>query len=458
MICERVNKLKKVLSNRYELIREIGQGGAGNVYLAYDRHLCHEVAIKKCGDLLHEVDVLKQMEHSALPKVYDFFREDGFDYMAMEYVRGTNLADLIRESGPLKEQQVILLMDKLISVIDYLHSFNPPIIYCDLKPENIMIRGDGHVKLVDFGAAFMLYGTARNPVRMGTPGFTAPELFDSGCEYQENCDVYSLGAVFYFVLSGKVPGMKKIERDWELRKVASSGIRKIITRCMIINPEKRYQNIGRLADDLMNYKELEFAMMVKHFVRRLLLFCAHISVLVTGALVILCESLNVDMPVLVSDNGLWSFNREFPVTVVFLAGVLLMVAGLFFLLAVSSRRGIKVKIVKSVCLSDKKTVGLWVMVVFCMIMSVFRFDDVYAGGDCEMLCKPKYISLLPTFIRDMDGYKLLIMHGVVYRPTKDIIIEIPLAGLPQGEEVVLKVVVEGVEGVYESREYLVGVD
>ena len=125
--------MNKVLKNRYEIIRKIGQGGAGCVYLAYDRHLRQKVAVKmwsyatfgmnsahSCwGDEnsggLHEVDVLKNMQHKAFPVVYDLFREAEYEFMVMEYVQGINLADFIRDNGPLNQKQALVLMKKLIS-------------------------------------------------------------------------------------------------------------------------------------------------------------------------------------------------------------------------------------------------------------------------------------------------------------------------------------------------------
>jgi len=468
-------QLEKVLSGRYEIIREIGRGGAGCVYLAHDRHLRHEVAVKKwrCNEKLterfgclvggekyqiHEVDVLKQMEHPSLPVVYDFFHENGFNYMVLEYIKGVTLADYIKENGTMKQQQAVSFMKKLIAVIEYLHTFNPAIIYRDLKPENIMLVGDGQIKLVDFGTAFMLYGTAYSMAKTGTPGFTAPELFVSGCDYHENSDIYSLGAVFYFVLTGKPPSTKKWEKKWELRKVASWGIRKFIYFSLHNNPEKRCQNIFILKDELMNYRRYEISQMAKCFIKRFLLVCVPLAVTFFGLFIVYRESVNMDITLFVKCGEVWSWNLEFPLTISFFAGVLLILAGLYLLMVNGGRKSQNVRIVKSVCLSDKKTIGLWVLVLFCLILATSKRDGVYAVDGCGMLCKPTIVNDLPIFIRGHGGYKKLIKNGAIYRPNKDIIIEIPLSGLPVGNEVVLKVVVEGQEGVYESRGYLIMVE
>jgi len=467
--------LEKVLSGRYEIIRAIGRGGAGCVYLVYDKHLRHEVAVKKwrCNEKLserfgcltggekyqiHEVDVLKQMEHPALPVVYDFFQENGFNYMVMEYIKGVTLADFIKENGTMLQQQAVTFMKKLIAIIEYLHTFNPAIIYRDLKPENIMLVGDGQIKLVDFGTAFMLYGTTGSMAKTGTPGFTAPELFVSGCDYHENSDIYSLGAVFYFILTGKPPGTKKWGKKWELRKVTSRGIRKLIDFSLHNNPEKRCQNIFILKDELENYKRYEIGQIAKCFIKRFLLMCIPLVVTFSGMFVVFRESVNLDIPLFVKYGKSWGWNKEFPLTIGFLAGVLLILAGLYFLVANGGRKNQNVRIVKSVCLSDKKTIGLWVVALFCLIMAASKRDWVYAVDECGMLCKPATVNDLPTFIRGHGGYKKLIKNGAIYRPNKDIIIEIPLSGLPLGNEVVLKVVAEGQEGVYESRGYLIMVE
>lgn len=457
--------MRKVLVDKYEIIREIGLGGAGRVYLAYDRHLRLEVAVKELawkaakeiGTLWHEVDVLKQMEHPALPAVYDFFHDHGCDYMVMEYIRGINLADYVKENGALKQHQAIFLMRKLLSVIEYLHSFNPPIIHRDLKPGNIMLGGDNRIKLVDFGTAFMLYGDGR-PIVSGTPGFTAPELFLAGSGYHENSDIYSLGAIFSFVLTGKVPDARKIPRRIGKPQRISGGVKKIIARCLRANPEKRYQNVYQLKDDLKNFRYFEADQVVKRFIRKGIRLCVPPGLFYMGIMMVYRECLRFGIPLMIRHEKAWGWNGDFPITYGLSAGVLLMLGGLYFLLAGLGQKNNNVRIVKSICLSDKKSVGLWGLIAFGVILAAAMRADVHAVANESLANSQHMVAELPIFIRDQDGCKVLIQNGAVYRPQKDIILEIPISQLPPGVGMTLKVVVEGGEWLYESREYLVMVE
>ncbi|MCL2050444.1 MAG: serine/threonine protein kinase [Lachnospiraceae bacterium] len=460
--------MKKTLVSRYEIISIIGHGVAGSVYLAYDSHLQYEVAIKKLnmaqksitGSLRSEVNILKQMEHEALPIVYDFFAEAGSEYMAMEYVRGISLADYVKENGPLGRKKAILLMKKLLSVFEYLHSFNPPFIYRDLKPENIMLKSENEIKLVDFGTAFSLYSETKNPVKSGTPGFTAPELFAKGRVYNEASDIYSLGAVFYFILTGVVPKGKlpngvvpngtvpggvvpngKLPSGQAIAGQKRKRGNKIISRCLNKNPEQRYQNVHQLKTDLFNWGSFAIGTKIKSFIAKMFPLLLSLS----GLYLIYRESLSLGMEVFIKQGDIWRWNEGFPLNLRFFAGALMVLAGLYFRLALR-RKVSAVKIVKSICLTDKKT--LWILSAFLLIFAIT--PDVYAVNDLQIE--------LPIILRDHDGYKLLVKNGAVYHPGKDIIIEIPLDKLPQGIELVLKVVVEAEEMVFESRELLVMVE
>ena len=449
--------MKKVWINRYEWMRELGHGGAGHVYLAYDRHLNIEVAIKEIrlasakdsGSLSHEADMLKQMEHPDLPKIYDYFQESGCDYMVMEYVLGKTLADYITENGPFKQGQAILLIKKLGSVFGYLHAFNPPMIYRDLKPANIMIGGDGRIKLIDFGASFSLYRNNSYPMQIGTPLFTAPELFSPGWDYHECSDIYSLGAVFYFILTGKMPDKKRLRHNLKAAGV-SYGIQKIITRCLHENADKRYQNLYHLSDDLENYRYFESKQIGKRFMKKIFSLTAPLLFLGVGFM-ILYRGQVMQIPFLAGqDEVLQRIGESYS------AGLLFILAGLYFLLAGSERKKNKVKIIKSICLSDKKTLGLWTLIAFCLFSLATLRDDVYAVTDYA--AAHKISGELAMFIREQNGHKLLIQKDTIYRPQKDVIIEIPIDKFPKGEEMILKVILAGEEWLYESREYLLVVD
>src|SRR6185295_15216936 len=186
-----------VLNGRYEIVRRIGGGGMGAVYLAKDRNLGdapravkemveshldptqHEKAI---GDFKRESLLLTSLEHPCIPTIYDYFYDDALSrfYLVMKYISGGDLASRMRSAvgGRLDEKTVTDWGKQVADVLDYLHSRPKPIIYRDLKPANLMIDGNtGRVMLIDFGIARWVSQQEKGVTAVGTMGYAPPELF-----------------------------------------------------------------------------------------------------------------------------------------------------------------------------------------------------------------------------------------------------------------------------------------
>lgn len=198
------------LGGRYEILRPLGRGGMGGVYLANHVELHTEVAVKEM--LLEGMDpatrgaavrqfktearILRQLRHPNLPLVYDFFEEDGRHYLIMEFVQGRTMQEILDEQGPVSEGQALAWARELCSVLGYLHAQDPPVIFRDLKPANVMVDANGHVKLIDFGIAKIFRpetgtGTHTAARGAGTAGYSAPEQYGGATD--ERTDIYSLG-------------------------------------------------------------------------------------------------------------------------------------------------------------------------------------------------------------------------------------------------------------------------
>ena len=148
-----------------------------------------------------EADVLAQLDHPAIPKVSDRFSEQDHHYFVMDYVAGQTLeAKLATAGGRLGQGESIDLAVQICGALDYLHRRNPPVVYRDLKPANIIVMPDGRIKLVDFGIARHF---TKNGTTIGTIGFAAPEQYQGQCEPRS--DIYGLGATLYYLLSGRDP-------------------------------------------------------------------------------------------------------------------------------------------------------------------------------------------------------------------------------------------------------------
>ncbi len=207
-----------VLQGRYLIVRLLGGGGMGMVYLAHDQRLANRpCAIKEMVDhfidqaqrieaneyFAREADTLAQLKHQAIPAITDRFELANRHYLVMEYVEGRNLEEELAARGePLPEGLVIDIARQLCDVLIYLHGLAPPIIYRDMKPSNVMLNSNGRVVLVDFGIA-RLFKAARKGTMIGTLGFAPPEQYQGLVDPRS--DIYSLGATLHYVLTGRDP-------------------------------------------------------------------------------------------------------------------------------------------------------------------------------------------------------------------------------------------------------------
>lgn len=207
-----------LLQNRYQVIRSIGHGGMGAVYLARDQRLGHTVALKETffteermrKAFEREARLLAHLRHPALPKVTDHFDEDGGQFIVMEFISGDDLEMLLAQRGePFPVEQVLSWGDELLKALDYLHKQEPPILHRDIKPANLKLTPQGEVILLDFGLA---KGTAGQTSSVMTSrsvfGFTpnfAPLEQIQGTGTGPRSDLYSLAATLYYLATGAIP-------------------------------------------------------------------------------------------------------------------------------------------------------------------------------------------------------------------------------------------------------------
>jgi len=244
---EQENLIGKTLcDDEYYIHRVIGYGGMGKVYLAAHSELTVPVAIKQAradqllpenaiaeldyllhGDnlplalatqefpssggvhtdrFLREALFLARMHHPALPSLYDYFFEDGYWYMVMDYIPGQTLTAYLRQQGPLPPLEALNYALQLCDVFDYLHKQTPPIIYRDLKPSNVLITPEGTLMLVDFGIArYFKEGQNNDTTDFGSPGYASPEQYLTEGQTDGRSDLYSLGILLYEMVSGQRP-------------------------------------------------------------------------------------------------------------------------------------------------------------------------------------------------------------------------------------------------------------
>jgi serine/threonine protein kinase len=209
-------RLRRALGDDYELLEEIGTGGFGRVYRARDLALERDVAIKVLHPSLtadpgvterfrREAQLAARLRHPNIVSIYDITGRAGLTWYSMEYVPGSNLAQVIQRHGNFSLEQTERLLLEGLSALEHAHSVG--LIHRDLKPENMLIEPDGRLRITDFGLALALRGGARfggATSRSGTPQFAAPEQL-LGERVDQRADLYSLSAVAYFALLGRPP-------------------------------------------------------------------------------------------------------------------------------------------------------------------------------------------------------------------------------------------------------------
>lgn len=275
-------RIGSVLDNKYEILSEIGRGGMSVVYLAHDRRLNKQWAIKEfrqTGDgftdkvfrqsLLDETTLMKGLDHPGLPRIVDIIETKDALFMVMDFVEGEDLLKAMKKQGhPFSEEQVVDLGIQLCDVLNYLHTpvdsqdpsrAKPSIVYRDMKPSNVMLNDKGVARLVDFGIARKFDGgKSGDTVVGGTNGYAAPEQLDESVETDPRADIYSLGITLHQLVTGANP-IKNVHNPRPIREYnpqLSEGLEAIIAKCTMYNRDARYQSCREVAYDLEHYKEL----------------------------------------------------------------------------------------------------------------------------------------------------------------------------------------------------------
>jgi serine/threonine-protein kinase len=307
-----------ILNDTYHIIEEIGAGGGGVVYKAYHDRLKINVVVKKIKenvkDILDsraEADILKNIKHTYLPRVYDFLEIDGEIFTVMDYIPGRSLAQELNDHKKFSQKQVLKWAGQLAEALDYLHRQTPPVIHSDIKPANIMLTPEGNICLIDFNISLAFDNGMKTSTGI-SGGYSPPEQYRDinnyhcftqlpknvdtelmtealGCEttelltdeteimdtlysdtesiaeriigrgVDERSDIYSLGATLYHLLTGVKPQYRfeSIKPISKCDITVSEGFAHIIEKMMELLPDQRYQNGTELLYSLNHIYELD---------------------------------------------------------------------------------------------------------------------------------------------------------------------------------------------------------
>jgi eukaryotic-like serine/threonine-protein kinase len=271
-----------LLNNRYSIVRKIGGGGMGAVYLAKDSNLGGvERAVKEMlhssiddaqqekaiEDFRRESMILSGLDHPSIPTIYDYFYDDslGRFYLVMKYITGGDLAAKLRSTpeGRIDEATVTQWAIQIADVLAYLHGLPETIVYRDLKPSNVMIDGNnGRVVLIDFGIARAINQTQEKGVTaVGTMGYAPPELFSG--QVEPRSDIYSLGSTIFHLLTGADPqnnpllifDFQKNPRPRQINPRLSDQMERILMRSVEYNAESRFSSAVEFQQALVHHLE-----------------------------------------------------------------------------------------------------------------------------------------------------------------------------------------------------------
>lgn len=261
-----------VLKQRYRILSTLGKGGQGAVYLCEDIDVYNQKrAIKQFLNMQSmsreerqtalamfkkEGAFLAMLDHQGLPKISDKFSSNGRCYLVIDYVEGQNLETILKEDPSfLNEGRIVDIALKLCDILNYMHTRVPPIVFRDVKPENIILTKDFQVKLIDFGTARFFDKRKKNDtIQVGTVGYAAPEQYTGTSDPAS--DIYAFGALLHHLLTGLDPKyLSPFEAEripvCSIKKGFSENIAAVVHKALQSSRKKRYNNIADMKLDLL---------------------------------------------------------------------------------------------------------------------------------------------------------------------------------------------------------------
>ncbi|EFH89759.1 serine/threonine-protein kinase [Ktedonobacter racemifer] len=267
-----------LVGERYLILAQVGLGGFGAVYKVLDtqeqntvralkqinlRNLTPQQAIEATDAFNREVSLLSQLTHAHLPRVYDHFTDPEHWYLVMGFIEGQTLESYLESQGApghsaqpaplLAFEEIFSIALQLCDVLSYLHTRQPPVIFRDLKPSNIMRSPSGQLYLIDFGIArHFKPGQARDTIPFGSPGYAAPEQYGKA-QTTPASDIYSLGALLHHLLSGEDPAENpfKFAPSYAYRQAGVTELATLVERMVRLDTTERPSTIAEVYHEIL---------------------------------------------------------------------------------------------------------------------------------------------------------------------------------------------------------------
>lgn len=391
---------------KYKIIRPLGTGGGGTVYLAEDSNLkkCYALKIGERRMIQEEAERMKLITDRRFPYLVDVVEVpmagsitgDGNTEtmplgIVMEYIEGSTLEEYIRHHAPLSEQQALVLMKQIAELVGYLHSLRPALIYRDLKPANLILQPDGKVRALDFGASLQGFGRVSGVYSYGTYGYCAPEQ-RTGEELTPACDIYACGVILFYMLTGIDPAKPPYEIAplTEVSLTASPVMEEIINTCCRKRPEERYQDgtvlLAKLKTVSTRKEEMKDHAMLAGYYLTLFSTAAY-----TGWGI----------------YKLFTGSREKASLII---GIIALCMMTYLMRKLILEKHMRKHFIKkrewNLLYTEKKTIGLWMLV-----MTIFLVTGCI---------KQEVPERLPVYVSDVFGQNILIRDGCEYETKGDL--------------------------------------
>lgn len=249
----------RLIDGKYRILKRISRVSLVEVYMAMNEHINQVCAVKVCSKMgknpmmheliLNEALAMMKLDHPAIPKIYDIVEDESYTYIIREYIQGETLDVILKNFGAQPVDLVVDWSKQLCDVLGYLHGLNPPHIYRDMKPANVLLQPDGRVRLIDF-ETIRLYDEKKDydTTALGTKGYAAPEQYGGAGQIDARTDIFGLGMTMHYLLTGVNPidppyitqPIRKIDPELPVQLEA------IIQKCIEPDREKRYQTVDSL--------------------------------------------------------------------------------------------------------------------------------------------------------------------------------------------------------------------
>lgn len=261
----------QIIDDKYEILTLIGQGGMSKVYLARDRRLNKQWAVKEIQkrardknnevvvqSAIAEANMIKQLDHPSIVRIVDIIENPDVIYIIEDFIEGETLNTILENHGAQPQELVVEWAMQICEALEYLHTRKPAIIYRDMKPSNVMLKPDGNIKIIDFGIAREYKEqSSADTVSLGTKGYAAPEQFGGKGQTDARTDVYCLGVTLYHLVTGHSPCDPPYEiypiRHWNPQ--LDPGLEAVIEKSTQLNPNDRYQSCAEFLYALQHYPE-----------------------------------------------------------------------------------------------------------------------------------------------------------------------------------------------------------